>query len=1031
MALEVIYEKLYSQEVKNFITGKKKTDKLLNTLLIKLQSLNNVYDDAEDKQLTNSAVRKWLSDLTEANFVAEDLLDKIKTESGSVILKRRKREAADGSGSSTSSKVHQFISTSFHKKMEEIIAKIKTKKWCKLEAADGSGSSTSAKVQLISTSFHAFDESVDTEIEEIIESLDIIAQRKDALELKTGARPFFYALPSTSLVEESRVYGRDEDKDTILKLLLPKDPLPWVCDSDDFDATGNKLDVIPIVGMGGIGKTTLAQLIYNDEKVTRHFNLRAWVSVSDDFDVFKITRTIYMSVPSHAKCENPNDLNELQVKLKEALTGKKFLFVLDDVWNENYDYWDSLRGPFQYGACGSKIIVTTRNEGVASVMGTLQTHQLPVISDEDCWLIFAKRAFENKSVSAYPNLKVIGRKIVEKCKGLPLAAKSLGGLLRSTSNEKEWKNVLESHIWELSDKCNILPALWLSYRYLPPHLKRCFAYSSIYPKDYKFEKRELVLLWMAEDLLQAKQKKMVEEVGEDYFNDLISRSFFQEVRSKYGVTSVFTMHDLVNDLAKFVSGDFCVRLEDNDSLNIMSKSRHFSYMKDDNLDFEKFEALCDAKFLRTFLASARSHLYFPNFPPFEGSYPEYYGWIERTKILSKVLPDLLLKLQCLRVLNLSGYTITELPDSVSDLIHLRYLNLSYTSIQKLPDAVCGLYNLQTLLLTRCLGISQLPTGFGRLIHLRHVDFNGTNLARMPLEMCKLKHLQQLPLANFYLDNETGNNIVYLKELQELHGELHISGLDRIVDAGDALGANMREKKYVTKLELAWGRHTDDSRKCQEVLDNLRPHTNIEEVMIWCYGGTNFPAWLGDDCFSNLVTVRLWSCENLVCLRTLLPSLRTIRIFNCPELESFPEGGLPCKLETLEISRCAKLVETRMQWGLLQLTSLRHLGFDFENCEEEIDSFPEEGLLPTTLTSLEFGGLSNLKTINSKELKSLISLQSLKIYNCPELLCLPDDGLPISLSHLRIYGCPLVRQRCKKDKGEDWPKISHIPDKFIC
>ncbi|KAK9929302.1 hypothetical protein M0R45_026405 [Rubus argutus] len=751
-----------------------------------------------------------------------------------------------------------------------------------------------------------------------------------------------------------------------------------------------------------------------------------------------------MSVPSHAKCENPNDLNELQVKLKEALTGKKFLFVLDDVWNENYDYWDFLRGPFQYGACGSKIIVTTRNEGVASVMGTLQTYQLPVISDDDCWLLFEQHAFENKSVSAYPNLKVIGRKIVEKCKGLPLAAKSLGGLLRSISNEKKWKNVLESHIWELSDKCNILPALWLSYRYLPPHLKRCFAYSSIYPKDYEFEKRELVLLWMAEDLLQPKQKKMVEEVGEDYFNDLISRSFFQEVRREYGATPVFTMHDLVNDLAKFVSGDFCVRLEDNDSFNIMSKSRHFSYMKNDDLDLEKFEALREAKFLRTFLALDRRYLL----------YMQFAGWREQTERLRKVLPDLFLKLQCLRVLKLVGYAIRELPDSISNLIHLRYLNLSYTLIKKLPDAVCGLYNLQTLLLTGCSGISQLPTGLGRLIHLRHVDFNGTTLAKMPLEMCKLKHLQTLRLGRFVLGNGTGNNIVDLKELQELHGELHISRLENIVDAADALGANMREKKYVTTLGLVWERHTDDSRKCQEVLDNLRPHTNIEQVMITGYGGTNFPAWLGDDCFSNLVSVRLWYCANLVyfpdgglhapnlvllsienCknLRSLpeeMRTLRTILIDNCPELESFPEGGLPCKLETLKISNCKKLVENRMQWGLLQLTSLRDLDILFQNCEEEIDSFPEEGLLPTTLTSLEFGYLSNLKTINSKELKSLISLQSLTIRNCPELLCLPDDGLPISLLRLRIYGCPLVTQRCEEDKGEDWPKISHIPDKFI-
>ena len=144
------------------------------------------------------------------------------------------------------------------------------------------------------------------------------------------------------------------------------------------------------------------------------------------------------------------------------------------------------------------------------------------------------------------------------------------------------------------------------------------------------------------------------------------------------------------------------------------------------------------------------------------------------------------------------------------------------------------------------------------------------------------------------------------------------------------------------------------------------------------------------------------------MRTLLPSLKSIKISHSPELESFPEGGLPCELESLFISDCERLVENRTQWGLLQLTSLRQLLIMFQKCEEEIDSFPDEGLLPTTLTRLVFGNLSNMKTINSKELKRLIFLESLTILNCPELLCLPDDdGIPISLSHLTILRCPLV------------------------
>ncbi|XP_070664157.1 putative disease resistance RPP13-like protein 1 isoform X3 [Malus domestica] len=592
-----VFQKMDSQEVKNFIRGKKLTDGLLKKLRIELLSVNAVYDDAEQKQLSNPVVKQWLHELKEAVFHAEDLLDEIKTEA----LKR------------------------------------------KMEAEFGSSIS---KVQdLISASFHAFDESIDNKIKEIIETLSFISQQKDAFGLKERcSHRISQTLPSTSLVEGSDVYGRDHEKETIIQLLL----------SDDV--TCNKIGVIPIVGMGGIGKTTLAQLLYNDDKVKQHFVLQAWVCVSDEFGVVKITQTIYASVTSQT-CDT-TDLDQLQVKLKDALKGKKFLFVLDDVWNENYNIWDSLRRPFESGAHGSKIIVTARNDGVATTMGTLQTHYLKNLLEEDCWFLFAKHASKDASGVVDPNLEVIGRQIVSKCKGLPLAAKSLGGLLRSESKVEEWENVLKSDIWELSyAKIDILPALWLSYQYLSPELKRCFAYCSIFPKDYKFNKSELILLWMAEDLLQPQKKTMLEDVGKKYFDDLISRSFFQYSSSN----DCFIMHDLMHDLATYVSGEFCIRLEDhNFSLDVVSKGRHFSYLQySSNVDYKRFGTIYEAKYLRTFILG---DLYLPT-----------------------VRLDLLLMLQCLRVLKLRVHDITELPDLISNLKHLRYLDLCNTPIQKLPD----------------------------------------------------------------------------------------------------------------------------------------------------------------------------------------------------------------------------------------------------------------------------------------------------------------------------------------------------------
>ena len=631
-----VFVKLDSQEVKNFIKGKKRTVELLNKLETILLYVNAVFDDAENKQISNSGVRLWLNKLKVAVLNAEDLLDEIKTEE-----LRRKIEA-------------EFRS------------------------------STSKVQVLMSAAFQAFEESVDSKIEDILERLDFIAKQKDAFGLKEGgSHRISQTLPSTSLVEGSDVIGRDHDKEDIIKLLLSDD----VADS--------KIDVIPIVGMGGIGKTTLAQLLYNDDRMKQHFELQAWVCVSDEFDVVKITQTICASVTSKT-CDTA-DLNKLQVKIKAALAGKKFLFVLDDVWNENYSTWDSLRRPFESGAHGSKIIVTARNDGVASTMGTLQTHYLEHLLEEDCWSLFAKHAFKDASVIVDPNLEVIGRQIVSKCKGLPLAAKSLGGLLRSEPNVEEWENVLRSDIWELSDaKIEILPALWLSYQYLSPVLKRCFAYCSIFPKDYVFVKSELILLWMAEDLLQPQKKTVLEDVGEKYFDDLISRSFFQYSSSNY----CFIMHDLIHDLATYVSGEFCIRLEDHN----MSKGRHFFYMESSDADLNRFDTIYEAKYLRTFILG------------------DLYS-------LPTVRLDRLLMLQCLRVLKLQGFYIEELPDSISNLKHLRYLNLCENPIMKLPDKVCSLCNLQTLLLSYCEDLTELPTDLCRLINLRHLEFRGTQIKK--------------------------------------------------------------------------------------------------------------------------------------------------------------------------------------------------------------------------------------------------------------------------------------------------------------
>ncbi|XVF82844.1 hypothetical protein PTKIN_Ptkin16aG0083000 [Pterospermum kingtungense] len=198
--------------------------------------------------------------------------------------------------------------------------------------------------------------------------------------------------------------------------------------------------------MGGVGKTTLAQLVYNDKRVEEWFDLKAWACVSEDFDAFRVTKTILEEITSSS--DDTKDLNQLQLKLKDKLSGKKFLFVLDDVWQKSYVDWEDLKGPFTCGAKNSKIIVTTHDESVASIMRTVPTYHLNILSDDACWMLFAKHTFVNTSPSMYPHLKVIGKAIAKRCKELPPAAKALGGLLRCELDADEWNKILKSNLWD-------------------------------------------------------------------------------------------------------------------------------------------------------------------------------------------------------------------------------------------------------------------------------------------------------------------------------------------------------------------------------------------------------------------------------------------------------------------------------------------------------------------------------------------------------------------------------------------------------
>ncbi|KAM3683780.1 hypothetical protein ACJW31_12G174600 [Castanea mollissima] len=794
-----------------------------------LSTVKAVLLDAEEQQVHNQELTVWLGQLKEVFYDAQDVLDEFECEA-------LRRQVVEMQGS-TIRKVSRFFSSSnplvFRTKMAHKVKDIR------------------ARLDEVAADRFKFH----------------LSPRSDDRNVVRGREM------SYSFVQASDVIGRGQDKDKIVEYLM--DP-----------SDGQSISVVPVVGIGGLGKTALAKLVFNDERVIEHFELKCWVCVSDEFVLKQLLVKMIKSITS----ENRSDLDEdqLQVLLRNNLDGKKFFLVLDDVWNEDRGKWIELRNLLIGGANGSKILVTTRNPTIASMMGTMSPYNLEGLLHQESLSLFIKWAFDEGKERQHTNLVEIGDAIVKKCKGVPLAMKSLGSLLYSKLDERDWLFVRDNEMWKLNRKeGDILSVLQLSYNQMPSYLKQCFTFLSLFPKDHEFNTFDLIQLWMASGLLQSPNENELEDIGNQYIDELHSRCFLEDYID-LGYMREFKIHDLAHDLALSLAQSECLIINCQIQ-NIPKKVWHLSYTDNTWQNENVLKCLQKSKGLRTILSVV------------EGVGPSTKSFVD----------SCVSKFRYLRVLNLSNSSFEVLLSSIGAMKHLRLLNLSSNCrIHKLPNSICKLQNLQALDLSGCEKLEELPKDIRYLIRL--MMFSVTT---------KQKSLPGCPNSLRCLRLSNCGNLESLVEMMQVYTSLRFLRIDNC----GGLISLLPILKFLTTLEAL------AIENCEK-LDLIEMEDNQDDFPT-SFRALHFiglpqlvamPNWIKRSA-NSLQILLIESCPNLTAFPKWLVNLKSLRrltILNCPKLSTLSKEklGLPA-LRSFRIAECPELIrrcqpEIGVDWHMI-------------------------------------------------------------------------------------------------------------------
>ncbi|KAL6843811.1 hypothetical protein ACP4OV_026382 [Aristida adscensionis] len=795
----------------------------------------------------------------------------------------------------------------------------------------------------------------------------------------------------TSSIVQRKMYGRVAEKNSIINLMT-------VQKSDG-------ITVLPIVGIGGIGKTALAQRIYNDQVVKDQFKLRIWVWVSKYFDEVRLTREM-LDFVSREKHEGISSL----AKLQEILIGcfksdERFLLILDDVWDSTEDHiWNKLIAPLKsVEAKGNVIVVTTRSLSVAKRVGTVKTTELVALEKDEFWLLFKTCAFGDDQYEGHQSLNIIGQQIEEKLHGNPLAAETAGMLLRDNLTIDHWSSTLKKETWKSLQLNNgIMNALKLSFDELPYSLQQCLLHCSIFPQNHQFISNKLIYVWISQGFVKYDHPaRRLEDIGRDYLSVLVSSGFFELFESDEGTAgdqTCYLMPALMHDFLRLVSRAEYAVIDGSECSETLPNIRHLSVITDsayheDHRGYmtrnEKFEGnlqrvVKSVRKLRTLLL---------------------IGKYDHSFLLK--FQDIFQKARCLRVLQISATDLDFfLPNNSA---HLRYLKLENEGSNE-----------------------ALPAALNKSCHLQVLDVGHPAILDSMTGLVSMRHLAVKKKAKFMDQNSIYFEMTQLQPMCEL---VHLC-VDQLqnVTRDEASAAKLRDKQQLEMLHLSWTYNTlpldkdlmhamfggapcteqYDSITERDVLEGLEPHHNLKHLRISGHNGATSPAWFGASvsvtCLQtlNLKDCRQWelnsslkvlkiencevlenftlfdSCEKLkIKHKSWLPRLNELTVHGCPHLKvlnPLPPASDICKISVSGISTHPMMRGTSNGKFIIGEHFYSYYYDWLEKLDEQILSFHNL----RALTHLEIQGCRNLLSISLKGFSQLISLKSLEIRDCESL-----------------------------------------------